>query len=255
MSSETIPERRFPNLKMPTEIYNPKSGFIPMDADIDLEAVEAGKIITGITAVDASNVNRNEKEELKLEKEELKKQAVTDPLTGCYNRAYLEKFETEQFDPERKSGQVGYTFIDLNDFSYLNNTFGHAFGDMALKEFSKFLRLKFRKEDTVIRYGGDEFLILSRNFKNIDNFEDRICATAQGAVDSTDVWNSIIAEIADDWVRDGKLPPINEKPVANFSVGCAAYSSEDGDLEATRVRADKSMYEHKHATKDGGVTS
>ncbi|MFF2091935.1 sensor domain-containing diguanylate cyclase [Paenibacillus sp. NPDC058174] len=83
---------------------------------------------------------------------DLENTAVTDSLTGLYNRRYLHKL----FDKEAPSGVM---FIDLNDFKWINDQFGHETGDKLLIQISNRLRSHLRKSDRIIRYGGDEFLI------------------------------------------------------------------------------------------------
>jgi len=93
----------------------------------------------------------------KRQEDALREQSVRDPLTGCYNRRYL-----EQMEPELESAEspFGCIFIDIDHFKTYNDTHGHAMGDTTLVRMSRFLMRQVRAEEPVIRLGGDEFLLL-----------------------------------------------------------------------------------------------
>jgi diguanylate cyclase (GGDEF)-like protein/PAS domain S-box-containing protein len=93
----------------------------------------------------------------KRQEDALREQSVRDPLTGCYNRRYL-----EQIEPELESGDApfGCIFIDIDHFKQYNDLHGHAMGDTTLVRMSRFLMRQVRAEEPVIRLGGDEFLLV-----------------------------------------------------------------------------------------------
>ena len=91
----------------------------------------------------------------------LKEKAATDTLTGLYNRSVLEyRFQTELKRGQRHGIPVSAVMIDIDNFKLINDTFGHLFGDQVLKALSEILLKRARTEDMVIRYGGEEFLLL-----------------------------------------------------------------------------------------------
>ena len=93
-------------------------------------------------------------------REALKAQSIRDPLTGLFNRRYMEEtFERELYRADRDGNTIGTIMLDLDHFKQFNDTFGHDGGDAILKEFSQLLLARTRKEDIVCRYGGEEFLI------------------------------------------------------------------------------------------------
>jgi len=93
--------------------------------------------------------------------ETLRVQSIRDPLTGLFNRRYLEESgERELFRIARGKKPAGLAMIDLDHFKTFNDTFGHEGGDALLRGFGKFLREHLRKEDIACRYGGEEFCIL-----------------------------------------------------------------------------------------------
>jgi len=97
---------------------------------------------------------------LKL-RETLLNQAICDPLTGLFNRRYLEEYlERELQRAIRNNRSVGIILLDIDNFKKFNNTFGHEAGDALLSAFGKFLQGRIRGFDFVCRYGGEEFLII-----------------------------------------------------------------------------------------------
>ncbi len=94
-------------------------------------------------------------------REALRSMSVCDPLTGLFNRRYLEEsLERELRRAVRKQCPVGTIMLDLDHFKSFNDTFGHEAGDALLRELGRFLRSRTRREDIVCRYGGEEFLLI-----------------------------------------------------------------------------------------------
>lgn len=96
-----------------------------------------------------------------------------DVLTGLYNRRNLEKCLRSIFDQNSKSKTIGGVLLDINDFKYINDTFGHDEGDRALSDMGKVLKNGFNKEDYIFRYAGDEFIIVCE-VKDFSELEERI---------------------------------------------------------------------------------
>jgi len=91
----------------------------------------------------------------------LRGQSIRDPLTGLFNRRYLEEsVERELHRLARREQPAGFAMLDLDHFKNFNDTFGHEGGDALLRAFGQFLREVLRKEDIACRYGGEEFCIL-----------------------------------------------------------------------------------------------
>jgi diguanylate cyclase (GGDEF)-like protein len=94
-------------------------------------------------------------------RESLRAQSIRDPLTGVFNRRYLEEtLEREIRRAERARHPVGLIMFDIDGFKRLNDTFGHEAGDAYLRELGTLLRERFRRDDVVCRYGGDEFVVV-----------------------------------------------------------------------------------------------
>lgn len=93
--------------------------------------------------------------------EELRTDAVTDPLTQLYNRRYLvERFREEQARAKRNKHVLAAIMVDIDKFKQVNDTFGHDAGDLVLQDLAVVLRAVVRTGDIVARYGGEEFCIL-----------------------------------------------------------------------------------------------
>ena len=98
---------------------------------------------------------------LEAVREELLQAAITDPLTGCQNRRFLDQvMDRELQRHSRFNLPLALLFIDVNRFKAVNDTLGHEAGDRVLQYVARFLKRHIREADYVFRYGGDEFLVL-----------------------------------------------------------------------------------------------
>jgi len=94
-------------------------------------------------------------------REKLHDQSIRDPLTGLYNRRFLEAtLEQELHRSSRHHTGLGVIMADIDKFKTFNDSFGHTAGDIVLKEVAAVLRRSVRTEDIVCRYGGEEFLVV-----------------------------------------------------------------------------------------------
>ena len=93
--------------------------------------------------------------------ETLRIQAIRDPLTGLFNRRFMEEsLELEIRRTARNGRSLGIIMIDLDHFKYFNDTFGHEAGDLLLKQIGVLLQTNIRGEDIACRYGGEEFTLI-----------------------------------------------------------------------------------------------
>jgi diguanylate cyclase (GGDEF)-like protein/PAS domain S-box-containing protein len=94
-------------------------------------------------------------------REALRNQSIRDPLTGLFNRRYLEDtIQRETRRAVRAEHSLGMILLDLDHFKNFNDTYGHDAGDTVLREAANFLIKSVRAEDIVCRFGGEEFLII-----------------------------------------------------------------------------------------------
>ena len=92
--------------------------------------------------------------------EELRRRADHDPLTGLFNRHHLNDWLTQGFGRRTPSDRFAFHYIDLDGFKPVNDTWGHAVGDEVLRVIARRLQQAVRKDDLVVRMGGDEFAVL-----------------------------------------------------------------------------------------------
>ncbi len=108
---------------------------------------------------------------LKL-RDELRHQTIHDPLTGLFNRRYLdESLPRELHLANRRGVTLCVVMLDIDGFKHFNNFFGHAAGDLLLREFGRVLREHLRKSDISCCYGGDEFVLVMPNSSPADTQE------------------------------------------------------------------------------------
>ncbi len=153
--------------------------------------------------------------------------AVHDTLTGLYNRIYLEEtFEKEIHRAQRREGKAGVMMMDLDHFKRLNDTYGHAAGDMALQEVGKILRSFFRPEDFCCRYGGEEFLILLPEAITKDVYQR--------------------AEALRKQIHTLKLA-FQDRPIGtiSISIGIAVFPDHGQDMTRILKAADQALYRAK----------
>lgn len=154
-------------------------------------------------------------------------QASTDPLTGLQNRRGFEA-NAVQFmcAPDPLSVGFGLILLDLDRFKPINDMFGHAIGDVVLRELAMRLRQQVRPGDVVARLGGDEFAILVQDIS--DGELTRLAGRLVSAMG----------------------PPIST-PVGDVStsvsVGATLSLASDRDIQDLVVRADRALYEVKEA--------
>lgn len=91
----------------------------------------------------------------------LEELSIRDPLTGLYNRRKFQEFMQNEIIRATRHGRgFSVIMVDLDDFKYINDTFGHPIGDMALREIAMLLGIELRSADVLARLGGDEFAII-----------------------------------------------------------------------------------------------
>jgi diguanylate cyclase (GGDEF)-like protein len=87
--------------------------------------------------------------------------SIRDPLTGLFNRRYLEEaLALEQYRAKRNAAQLAVIMIDIDHYKAFNDTYGHDAGDAVLRELGSFFKTHVRESDIACRYGGEEFILL-----------------------------------------------------------------------------------------------
>lgn len=174
--------------------------------------------------------------ERKLAHLKAEKLAYHDPLTELPNRHALQQALTErmsQQDPQ--SGYSALLFLDLDKFKEVNDQQGHHTGDQLLKTVAQRLRNTVRDEDMLIRWGGDEFLVLITKLS-----QDR--AQAQQSI------VGICKQLAE---KVGKPYTIEHHEfTCHVSIGASLFNSPTVDIETLIQQADSAMYQAKKSKKE-----
>jgi len=133
--------------------FNPASAKIQQDVDFRLFSEQKIQLIVTIAERIALAISN-----LRL-KESLRQQSIRDPLTGLFNRRYMEEsLEREISRAKRENTSIGVIMFDIDHFKHFNDNAGHDAGDTLLKELGLYLRRTTRAGDIVSRYGGEEFV-------------------------------------------------------------------------------------------------
>ncbi|MCF7889796.1 PAS domain S-box protein [Candidatus Bipolaricaulota bacterium] len=158
--------------------------------------------------------------------EKLREQAIRDPLTGLYNRRYFNETIPEEVERCNRYGhELGFLMIDVNRFKEINDRYSHQIGDRVLKEVAELIEENVRDADTVVRYGGDEFLVMfPETDGEVKNTVDRLRG-------KTEDWNKR-TELLDFTLR--------------LAMGISHWNPDQGrGVEEALNEADRKMYKDK----------
>ncbi len=165
--------------------------------------------------------------QLQVANQQLDYQANYDLLTGLPNRALAyDRLQQMIYKAQRNNEKLGLMFVDLDDFKTVNDTLGHAAGDLLLQQTAKRLLACARESDTVARLGGDEFMLILAQGSN-------------GKLDVTPVAQRILQSFSDPFNLDGQQASVGT------SLGAAIYPSDADDIETLIANADVAMYKSK----------
>lgn len=170
-------------------------------------------------------------------REALRMQAIRDPLTGLYNRRYMQEFlERELHSARRKHRPLAVMMLDLDHFKRYNDTFGHAAGDRALAAVGETLLRCVRAEDVACRYGGEEFALILPE-----------CSLRQATVRADEIRR-----------RLREFRPLSEGLVTDpltVSIGVAAFEETTDRVDLLLKFADDALYQAKRAGRDRVVAA
>jgi diguanylate cyclase (GGDEF)-like protein/PAS domain S-box-containing protein len=163
---------------------------------------------------------------------QLAEQAVRDPLTGLYNRRYLDETIARDLARTSRAGQpLTVATLDVDHFKQVNDTHGHATGDRVLRWLADVLRANVRASDLICRVGGEEFLVVLPG------------ALPETALVRAEAWRVAFA--------DGAVAtPSGGAVSCTVSIGVARHFSAREDFEGCLRRADDALYEAKRTGRD-----
>jgi diguanylate cyclase (GGDEF)-like protein len=159
--------------------------------------------------------------------DEVQKMAITDGLTGLYNRRHFMELAQTEFERARRyKRHLSAIMFDIDHFKLVNDTYGHPFGDLVLQNLAALCKVKLREADPIARYGGEEFvaLVVEANLKHAELVADRL----RGEVE--------------------KMVTLHGKTEVHItvSVGIAEQDKNTPTLEDLIARVDKALYYSKH---------
>jgi diguanylate cyclase (GGDEF)-like protein len=165
-------------------------------------------------------------------RESLRDQSIRDPLTGLFNRRYLEETLEREISRAARSGKpIGLMMLDIDHFKRFNDTFGHPGGDALMRELGSLLHTQTRAEDAACRYGGDEFVV----------------ALPESPL-------AVTLARAEDLRRAAHLFNITHEgsvlSAVTVTVGVAVYPDHGADMDALVHAADEAMFKAKRAGGD-----
>ncbi|HJU56440.1 MAG TPA: sensor domain-containing diguanylate cyclase [Pyrinomonadaceae bacterium] len=159
---------------------------------------------------------------------QMQQQALTDGLTGCFNRRSFEmQLERDLHMATRMSLPVSLILLDLDNFKRVNDTFGHEAGDVALRLLAEGLRDELRSVDTAARYGGEEFAVILPQ------------AGVEGAL--------IVAERLRKRIELMKVPGVGH---ITASLGIASFPQHASSRDSLVLAADRALYNAKSAGRN-----
>lgn len=173
--------------------------------------------------------------ELQDAKERLTLMVNKDPLTNLYNRRYFNDIsKTLMHIGQREKDGLSLLMIDIDRFKTINDTYGHLVGDIVIKELAFILLKMTRSSDVVIRFGGEEFLILLPHTHL--NGAVQISQKIRDTVKSLDVH------------IDNDIDNIIKFTISIGITEC--YCDDDTEVDTVVQRADEAMYDAKHNGRD-----
>ena len=161
--------------------------------------------------------------------QQLREQALRDPLTGLNNRRHLFEVAPGLLElARRQRSQLCVVLLDMDHFKAVNDTYGHQAGDAVLKRFAQLLLQTLRRSDVVCRHGGEEFVIVMPEI-GIDGAHSTLARLL-------DAYRSLSHPVGHQL-----LPP------CSFSAGLAQFPEHGGSLDQLLTRADRALYAAKNA--------
>ncbi len=220
------------------------SGDEDCSLDVEIECVQSGgkRIVCDLSAMQLrdsegkmygivwmfEDISHKKQQQLLLQKqaEQLEKLAYHDPLTALPNRTlFRDRLSQAISYSKRHDKKFALLFIDLDRFKQINDSLGHQFGDQVLLEVSKRIKSVIRQEDTLARFGGDEFLVIARDIS--------------GKEDAQKIAEKILESLQKPFNLFG------HDVYTTISIGVSIYPDDSQNAESLIKYADSAMYRAK----------
>lgn len=149
-------------------------------------------------------------DKLVKEHERLQKMSNTDSLTGLLNKEAFQFFVSSCLEEEKIGIGCAMLFLDIDNFKAVNDTLGHRIGDYAIKNTADILKSQFRKEDMIGRFGGDEFVIFSKNIpleiflQKVEHLKEKMVCSYTDEDERHTI--SVSASIGITYTKDSSVP-------------------------------------------------
>lgn len=130
---------------------------------LELSQGELQVVLEIANQADSSVIGREENCSMSRQLDEIQEKVYRDPLTHTFNRRYLNEFGFLYHNMDQLCRRLGFIMLDLRQFKLVNDTKGHLAGDQVLMEVARVLQSRVRSQDSIIRMGGDEFLVVLTN--------------------------------------------------------------------------------------------
>ena len=164
--------------------------------------------------------------------ETLREQVIRDPLTGLFNRRYLDEALPRELHRCRRRGEpLAVAMLDLDHFKHFNDTYGHDAGDAVLRAVGALLNETLRRGDIACRYGGEELTLILPG-ANLDTARARLEILRKAIMQKRARYQA------------GELPPITT------SIGVTVVGAQETDSVALLARADAALYQAKKAGRN-----
>lgn len=199
-------------------------GRIKANYEFTPDQIQFGNLFASLAALIITNTQL---------RESLKQQSIRDPLTGLFNRRYMEEMLNREVNrATRELHPLGIIMLDVDHFKRFNDTFGHGTGDKLLRDVGRFLQSHVRGEDIACRYGGEEFILIMPNadLETVQKRAQQICIEA----------------------RNIKVEGTN---TITLSLGVAVYPQHGRTIDTVIQSADAALYQAKQNGRNQVIVS
>ena len=179
--------------------------------------------------------------------EKLRQMALKDPHTGLYNHRYLtEVIEAEFYRARRYGHPLSIIMLDIDYFKSINDVYGHEFGDLVIKQLAAYLKQIVRRYDIVVRFGGEEFVVISPNTERL-----KAAILAQRLLDAINLYNFGNKKHS---VKLKMSIAVSSYPDENITNGMDLINNADKILSRVKAEGGNKVYSSVDLKKGKNIT-